>query len=299
MQHHRINTLRQYLLLIRLPNVFTAPPNILVGYFATVPLAETNGIHLASLMVSSGLLYIAGIALNDYFDIEVDKRERPGRPLPSGSIPKEHAIEIALVTIVVANIIALSVNPASLAVSLALTATIIAYDYRLKLGHVGIVAMAGTRFLNIILGASTATIAATTGLGIAALAAALMFGYVVAIMMLSRKEVGHERPNVYAAFSIVLGIIVSLAGVGLLLLPQQFQWVFLINLAIFSAVMSVIFRQLATGKWPIVWAVKSMVLSIIILDSIFVAGTAGLLYGLATLLFIVPAGLLAKKLYVT
>jgi hypothetical protein len=42
-----------------------------------------------------------------------------------------------------------------------------------------------------------------------------------------------------------------------------------------------------------------MVLSIIILDSAFVAGTAGLVYGLATMLFIVPALLLAKKLYVT
>jgi hypothetical protein len=42
-----------------------------------------------------------------------------------------------------------------------------------------------------------------------------------------------------------------------------------------------------------------MVISIVILDSIFVSGTAGLPYGLATLLFIAPAIILAKKLYVT
>jgi 4-hydroxybenzoate polyprenyltransferase len=46
-------------------------------------------------------------------------------------------------------------------------------------------------------------------------------------------------------------------------------------------------------------AVRNMVISIIILDSVFITGTAGLPYGLATLLLIVPAVVLAKKLYVT
>jgi hypothetical protein len=42
-----------------------------------------------------------------------------------------------------------------------------------------------------------------------------------------------------------------------------------------------------------------MVLSIVVLDSVFVSGTAGMFYGLATLLLIAPAVVLAKKLYVT
>jgi hypothetical protein len=42
-----------------------------------------------------------------------------------------------------------------------------------------------------------------------------------------------------------------------------------------------------------------MVLSIVILDSVFVSGTAGLSYGIATMLFMVPAAVLAKKMYVT
>jgi hypothetical protein len=46
-------------------------------------------------------------------------------------------------------------------------------------------------------------------------------------------------------------------------------------------------------------AVRNMVISIIIIDSVFVTGTAGLPYGLATLLLIAPAVVLAKKLYVT
>lgn len=300
MQHHRINSLRQYLQLIRLPNAFTAPSNILAGYFATVPLADANGFHLVPLMISSGLLYIAGIALNDYFDVEIDHRERPSRPLASGSISKERAMIIAVTALAAANALALVASPASLAVSLALTAAIIAYDSRLKRGPAGPFAMAATRFLNVILGASPALSLALSGalmpdLRIAMFAATLLFAYVVAIMILSRKEVGSEKPNAHAAFSIVFAIVASAIAAGFLL---QFQLAFLVNLTIFAAVMVVTFRRLTASK-AVPQAVKNMVLSIIILDSVFVSGTAGLPYGLATLLLIAPAILLAKKLYVT
>ena len=83
MQHNVSKRLKEYLLLIRLPNVFTVPSNILAGYFAAITLAEADSAHLVALVAPSCLLYVAGIVLNDYFDIEIDKRERPFRPLPS------------------------------------------------------------------------------------------------------------------------------------------------------------------------------------------------------------------------
>lgn len=313
MQNHgRIGKLRQYLLLVRLPNVFTTPSNILVGYLATTPPAEANGFHLAALMVSSGLLYIAGVVLNDYFDVEVDRRERPSRPLPSGSISKERAMSIALIALAAANAIALAVSPASLAVSAALTAAIIAYDYRLKRSPAGPFAMGSTRFLNVILGASPALSAAVAsggravpvpGIWAAAIfAATSLFVYIIAIMILSKKEVGNEKPNTSAAFSIIFAMIASIALADIFLL--QLQWVFLINLMIFAAVIVATYKRLIiTESWPdsnpVQQAIKNMVISIIILDSVFVSGMAGFPYGMATLVLIAPAILLAKKLYVT
>lgn len=312
MQNHgRIGKLRQYLLLVRLPNVFTTPSNILVGYLATTPPAEANGFHLAALMVSSGLLYIAGIVLNDYFDVEVDRRERPSRPLPSGSISKERAMSIALIALAAANAIALAVSPASLAVSAALTAAIIAYDYRLKRSPAGPFAMGSTRFLNVILGASPALSAAVAsggravpvpGIWAAAIfAATSLFVYIIAIMILSEKEAGNEKPNTSAAFSIIFAMIASIALADIFLL--QLQWVFLINLMIFAAVIVATYKRLITESSPdsnpVQQAIKSMVISIIILDSVFVSGMAGFPYGMATLVLIAPAILLAKKLYVT
>jgi hypothetical protein len=80
----------------------------------------------------------------------------------------------------------------------------------------------------------------------------------------------------------------------------QLQWTFLLNLSIFATVMIITFKQHLMKALPSVQkAVRNMVISIIILDSVFVTGTAGLPYGLATLLLIVPAVVLAKKLYVT
>ena len=37
-------------------------------------------------VAASALLYLAGLVLNDVFDLEIDRHERPERPLPSGRI---------------------------------------------------------------------------------------------------------------------------------------------------------------------------------------------------------------------
>jgi 4-hydroxybenzoate polyprenyltransferase len=298
LQHHIGSRLRQYLLLIRLPNAFTAPSNVLAGYFATTLPAEASGINLISLMVSSGLLYIAGIAFNDYFDIEIDRKERPSRPLPSGSVPKKHAVAIALVAMIAANAITLvAVGLASFAVSLILSAMIIAYDYRLKRTVAGPLAMGGSRFLNVILGASPAILFLGAGVQfeLTAFAGASMFLYVIAITLLSKKEVGIEKPSLIP-FSVVFAVIAAIAAIGLNTLRLEF----LVSLSILTVVMVVTFkRHIMTDPPSVQKAIRNMVISIIILDSVFVSGTAGLSYGLATMLFIAPAVVLAKKLYVT
>jgi UbiA prenyltransferase family len=301
LQYHVSQRVKEYLQLIRLPNVFTTPSNILAGYFAavtTIASAEADGVHLIAIMVSSGLLYIAGIVLNDYFDIEIDKKERPSRPLPSGKISKGYALTIAIVALLIANIIALVIGPISLAISLALTLLIIAYDYQLKYSVLGPFAMGGTRSLNVIFGASPVLLYIDNhSVAIVGAAAASLFFYVSSITILSKKEVGKERPNSTLVILIVFGVILAIVPLGMLL---QFEWTFLLNLSIFAGVTIVTFRQYIAKEMPSVQkAVRNMVISIIILDSVFVTGTAGLPYGLATLLLIAPVVVLAKKLYVT
>ncbi|MFL6525809.1 MAG: UbiA family prenyltransferase [Nitrososphaera sp.] len=299
MQPYVRQRLKEYLLLIRLPNVFTTPSNILAGYFAAIAVAQADGLELIALMGSSSSLYVAGIVLNDYFDIEIDRKERPFRPLPSGNISKNHALAIGIVAILAANIIAAMISPISLAVTVAISLTIIAYDYRLKHNVSGPFAMSGARFLNVILGASAALLYLNShSYGILGVASTSLFVFVISITILSRKEVSNETPNSTIPILMVIGVILAVAASGLFL---QLKWAFLLNLSIFAGVMFVTFKQHLTNEQQhsVQKAVRNMVLSIIILDSVFVSGTAGLLYGLSTLLLILPAVVLAKKLYVT
>ena len=334
--------LRQYLLLIRAPNLFTVPSNIMSGYFALTPATNADLGQLISLIISSVFLYISGIVLNDYFDIEVDRKERPNRPLVSGRITKRSALIIAWASIITANILAFLTSWASLVISASLTAVIIAYNYRLKRNTVSNpLTMASARFLNVVLGGSSAL-----GLSlimhqnhlVLVFVGFSLFLYTAAISVLSRKEIADpQNPSfrsswvaIAISFSIVFVVIALILAIGLL---GFFQIGFILNLLLFSSLMTVTFLRLIIkiriltspigkiekeqqynvrmadqkGRNRIYWkaaleiqnTIKVMVLSIVILDSIFLSGLAGIHYGMATLLLVIPPIYLGRKLYVT
>ena len=324
---------RQYLLLIRVPNLFTVPSNILAGYFATISTANADVDQLLSLIVSSVLLYVSGIVLNDYFDINVDRKERPSRPLASGRITKRSALLLAVISIVAGNILALSVSWTSFIISGSLTLVIFAYNYRLKRNAISNpLAMGLARFLNVVLGGSPALGLVLTNDLILFFVGYCLFLYIAAISLLSRKEVSDTIiffsrsswiPIVLSASTIVL-IIVSILVVGIY---GYFRFDFIFSLIIFSCVMSGTFLRLcvtlkrlteSTGEKPykmneegvrgidgmgasreIQRTIKTMILSIIILDSIFLSGLVGIYTGLVVLLLVIPPIVLGRKLYVT
>ncbi|MGB6527837.1 MAG: hypothetical protein WBF33_06995 [Candidatus Nitrosopolaris sp.] len=81
-----------------------------------------------------------------------------------------------------------------------------------------------------------------------------------------------------------------------------FQIDLVVCLSLFAGIIIITFKRTIFQDYSslgIQKAIKTMVLSIIVLDSVFVSGTAGLYYGLATLLLIIPSIVLARELYVT
>src|SRR5438067_1808835 len=93
-----------WLRLMRLPNVFTAIADVAMGYLF-VQREVTDGLVLGCLIAASAALYTAGIAFNDVFDREIDAKERPFRPIPSGQISLTSACLLAT-TLLIAGIAA-------------------------------------------------------------------------------------------------------------------------------------------------------------------------------------------------
>ena len=95
-----MNQLIGYLRLTRPANIVTAIADILAGiaiaYAGTLfVLPEKQSIIL--LILSTACLYGGGVVLNDVFDADLDKIERPERPIPSGLISKRSAAALGII----------------------------------------------------------------------------------------------------------------------------------------------------------------------------------------------------------
>lgn len=71
-----VQQIKDYLTLVRVPNLFTLPSNVLVGYFSSniYNVIEINTIILV--ILSSACLYAAGVIFNDIADKQTDRKER-------------------------------------------------------------------------------------------------------------------------------------------------------------------------------------------------------------------------------
>jgi 4-hydroxybenzoate polyprenyltransferase len=202
--------LRSYLRLMRIPNVFTAFANVAAGVFIA------RGGSLASIelrdwlvVLASGCMYCAGMVYNDYCDREVDARERPERPIPSGEVPAATAAALGGVLFALGLGLCAIRGVLPLLVSGLLCAAILLYDAVLKDSWAGPVAMGSCRTLNIMLGLSVVAPGPTWYTPLPLLLG--IFTYL--ITRLSRFEVGgtdssRVRPTIgnFAALALVAAI---------------------------------------------------------------------------------------------
>jgi geranylgeranylglycerol-phosphate geranylgeranyltransferase len=89
-------TLGGYLGLMRIPNGLIAVVSILVASLAaTRSFAPGRSILFGA--AAAFLILSGGNALNDYFDRDIDAVNKPGRPIPSGRVPRKGALAFAAV----------------------------------------------------------------------------------------------------------------------------------------------------------------------------------------------------------
>ena len=293
---------KDYLLLIRLPNLFTLPSNIILGFVlvSTFTMTITSVIQILMLVTISILLYCVGLVLNDLFDYEVDKKERPNRPLASGKVTKKVAIILVTILAAISLILSLLVSVTTFSISVLLLVIIFGYDKYLKNTLAGPFTIAAARVTNIILGTTV-----NNGLEnfpqnvLLMLILTITFVYVSLVGFLSRYEVQGFSVKIksYLIPAIIAGIIFSIVIFNLIGL---FKYQSLLILALFSLIMAkTIYRIHNKDSTGIQQAIKQMILSIIVLDSTFLTGIAGLEIGLPVLILLAPLLVLARKMYMT
>ena len=112
------NSVSSFIKLLRISNAPTVVTNSCVGASVAAsmePGSFPNIARLIAVTIGVVFIYIAGMAINDYFDQVVDAQERPTRPIPAGQISSSTALLVGgtflLMGMILCAIISLDVLP--------------------------------------------------------------------------------------------------------------------------------------------------------------------------------------------
>lgn len=300
-----------HLILMRPANIVTAIADILAG-FATAgaiqQIQEAVGSKwgtlyhplvsdLAWLVVATIGLYGGGVVFNDVFDAELDKVERPERPIPSGAATKGSAAILGGLLLIGGILAAFKVSQMSGIIAAIVAGLALLYDaWGKHQGFFGPINMGACRGGNLLLGMS-AVAASVENYWFLAL---IPIVYIANITVISRGEVhGGSRPILQLAVALYVLVFVSIVALSFLphfsiltALPFGLLFGYLIFPALLKALKTLQPKEIRL-------AVKAGVLSLIILDATLAAGFAGWLYGLAVLLLFPVSRFLARQFAVT
>lgn len=143
-----------YLQLLRLPTVFTAMADIVLGRMLVNGRTLEPYPEFFTVLAASSALYLSGMVFNDVFDVAQDTLERPGRPIPSRRVSRRNATLLGVVLMVCGIGTAATLSGPTLIIAVVLSVMILGYDGFLKRTPLGPVAMGSCRFLNVMLGAA-------------------------------------------------------------------------------------------------------------------------------------------------
>ncbi len=302
--------IKPYLQLVRLPNVFTAAADSLAGWLLVMG-TFAMPLRWLPLVLASMAIYAAGIVLNDRFDLEIDRVERPDRPLPSGRVSERFATWLGTGLLVVGfGLAAASGSTVSAIVASVLITCVVGYDAGLKRTVLGPQVMGACRGLNVLLGMSQAT---DLGGPWAWLVAASMALFVVGVTWISRSETENGRTAGPLAGWILqnLGVLGLFAAAWMaprfpnvpdeathdpLAISSGLTVLLMVGTVVNRAVLEAL-REPVPARLQ--RAVKTGVFSLVWLNVGVVAAVRGPLAALAVAVLWIPAYLLGKWLYST
>ncbi len=207
--------MKAWMQLIRPSNVLTAISDVLAGVALACLLTQSGLPHielLSKISLASMFLYMGGIVFNDVFDVQLDKTERPERPIPSGRISVISASMLATGAFSVGCILAYSVSIQCFYIALGIVLMCLLYNGKAKHHYIlGPLTMGGCRGLNLLLGVAVVAVVAAWWY-----VALVPIVYIAAVTNISRGEVyGNNKHALLVSLILYTIVVVTLVYVTL------------------------------------------------------------------------------------
>ncbi|WP_157832747.1 UbiA family prenyltransferase [Nitrosarchaeum koreense] len=276
---------------MRFPGIFTAFSNILLGFFIYSEFV-VDWFNLFPLLAASGFLFLAGMTLNDYFDYNIDKNERPNRPLPSGKISRKVALCLGITLFVAANISASFVGFQAVMISVIMTILILAYDIKLKnIKTIGILNLSSIRFLNVILGSSIVLFNFDI----------IWISIPIAIFVAGISILAKTESSIYLRKVKITNLIFVLFTISYVVVlihdKGSIHWLILGMFVVVNYLPWMVIKEKSSMTTQKIVTIQ--LLSIPILDAILVMAFSNVIFAVVTLSMIFPAYVALRKLYLT
>ena len=267
-----------HLSLARISNAPTVVSNVLAGVALASVLAPVTVGGTVLLAVAMVLYYTAGMYLNDLFDLGIDRRERPERPLPSGRVSRREALGATVLLLGVGTFLLSLLGTAPLVSGLVLVVLIVVYDAWHKTNPLSPVLMACTRMLVYV----TAFVTFAPTLTFSLVFWSLLLGlYIVGLTYIAKTETSSLTGYWPAA------LLFLPAMVGALALPWSGFWVPLVLALWVAHSVSFIYLTRDVGR-----AIGQLIAGVSLLDALVIllfgtfAGVAWALAAFALTLFL-------------
>lgn len=287
-------------MLMRPANIITSVADVLAGvaiagYFLHMPFITASLYPVALLCLATIGLYGGGIVFNDVFDAELDKIERPERPIPTRAISIKEATFLGVFLLLWGIGFAYAQSNTSGIIAIAIALFALLYNKVSKhYAFFGPLNMGICRGLNLLLGISIITDSLEKWYWLAIVPVL----YIFSITMISRGEVhGGNKRNLYIGGFLYLVVIFSIHFIS----AQQGHETMLLTLLFLLPFAWMIYKPLFTAiKDPvgknIGKAVKAGVISLILMDAAW-AAAFGVIYPALVIACLLPLSLWFARLF--
>jgi 4-hydroxybenzoate polyprenyltransferase len=259
----------------RISNLPTVWTNVLAG--SVIAGGDRHPDRIALIMIAMTAFYVGGMYLNDFFDREIDARDRPGRPIHAGEIRAGTVSSIGFGLLATGIALMIPFGLAATIWGVLLAGTIVLYDVWHK-GNVLSPLVMGTCRALVYIGTGAALAGSTsTAMMISAVALA---SHVAGITYAAKQENLDKIGNLWPLALLAVPLLAALPAI-------TGGWMVITAIFLLLAADAVAIRLLATRPVPrsVPLAVSGLIAAICLVDALAIALNGGgvLLIAICTL----------------